>query len=245
MKDFLSKVRKQLPMWLLAGSVILAGLAFWSQKSQAAERWIIVGDGGWQTVSGSPIVENPDSAWTSILQRTSRHQIVPINNDNTGFLYNGGNLLIQIEAAKVLKPTGIIIAAGVVDWVTSQPLTTVLGKVQAAVVAAKASGVKVVCLTPHYRTDWQTRRMPLSAKGRPLFTVPSNPGVTGFANIMGAYCSSAGAAVVWGHHAAVGLANVGPLTQFVRTALLPAGHEAVAAHVYQQLVNMGLMQVQP
>lgn len=245
MKDFLSKVRKQLPMWLLAGSVVLAAMAFWAQRSEAAERWIVVGDGVWQTVSGSPVVYNPDLAWTSILQRLSHHAIIPVNNGSTGFIFNGADLFVQIEAAKALKPTGIIIAVGAADWATNQSLATSLANVQKAVQAAKATGLPVVCLTPHYRSDWQTRRMPLSARGVPLFTSPSNPGVMGYANRVGSNCAVAGAGVVWGHHAAVGLANVGPLNQFIRVAMLPSGHEAMATHVHQQMVNQGFMQVQP
>lgn len=237
------KFRQKLAFCLAVTALLLALFSLLCPRAEAGERWIVVGDGSWLTVSGSPIVQDPDLSWPSILQRTSKHQILALNNDNTGFLYNGGNLLVQIEAAKALKPTGIIIAAGVLDWVTSQSLTTTLGNVQKAILAAKAAGVPVVCLTPHYRTDWQTRRMPFSALGIPLFTVPSNPGRTGFANRLGGYCSLSGAAVIWGHHAAVGLANVGPLTQFTRTVMLPAGHEAMATHVYQQLVNMGLMKV--
>lgn len=229
--------------WILGAALVLTAFLFSCTEAKAQERWIVVGGGSWLTVSGSPIVFDPSLAWPALLAAKSHHQVIPLNNDNTGFLYNGANLFVQIEAAKALKPTGIIIAADPLDWVTSQSLVNTLANVQKAVVAAKAAGVPVVCLTPHYRTDWRTRRMPLSARGIPLLTDPANPGRAGFAQRVGGTCSVAGAAVIWGSAAVAGLANVGPLTQFTRTVMLPSGHEAMATHVYQQLVNMGLMQV--
>lgn len=229
--------------------LIIAALAVFAIQAQAAERWVIVGDGGSNVVSGSPVEYAPEKTWAALLSAKTHHQFINIAIGAASFVYVGADLRVQIEAAKALNPDGIIIATGANDWVTGQHLSNLFSHVTAAVNAAKATGKKVVCLTPHYRTDWATRKGPYpgqaTARGNPLFTNLANPGVPGYANLIASYCRNAGASVIVGRDAAIGLANVGPLTQFLRVALLPTGHEAMANHVHQQLVNQSLLPVIP
>lgn len=224
-------------------SLILALYALFGSRVEAAERWAIVGDGTLVTIYEDRPYDLPDQLVPAQVQRLTNHTILNLAGSGTGWAYNTSVLALRLEASKALGLTGVIINVGQYDWVTGQNLTVIRTNLTNLIAGAKAAGLKVVCLTPFYRNDWATRKGPnpgqVSARGNPLFTNPANPGVPGYANLMGAYCTNAGAEVIVGRNAPVGLANLGPLNSFTRYIFLRSTHDVVAPWLVDQMRARG------
>ena len=221
------------------GVFILAMLFF--TNVQAGERWVVLGDGTATAIQENAVVPHPDQRWTALVQTRTGHEIINLAGGAEGWAINQ---VVTITKAATLKALGfdkVILAYGTNDFGTGQNLGVVAAGIGRVVGALKAQGFTVVCLTPIYRTDWQTRRGPnpgqQSARGNPLFTNPANPGVIGYANFMGGYCSFNGAQVIQGQQAPVRFDQLGGW--FFRMFLNIDGHDRMATFMTTQMRAKG------
>lgn len=242
MRAFLKEYWHWLLIYILA-FFLGVGIAAFSDKAAAAERWVILGDG-----VSTVVVENGQMADPATVAANRLQQVMgfPVENRPVGgsWALNPQLLKSAIASLAGTGTTGVILAFGVNDWSTGQNLQRMGFEIMSRIKELKALGiVRVVCLTPLHRSGEDKRHGPnpgqVTAYGNPLITNPGNPGVLSYSRWIASVCSANGAGTIDGHPFHLPFAYYGNNPMNGQLQLNGLGHEWLAQHIREQLQMKG------